>query len=153
MYAPTEFADALAELFLQVRVHFERGFSDLGVPTPCAKALRLIDGSLSMKELGARLHCDGSFVTAIADSLEERGLARRETDPDDRRIKNLVLTRAGSKLRRRVQELFDDFPGARRLDPEEREAFLRMLYKMMAKGGEGTATAAAAAPERQTAAS
>ncbi|HEV7680417.1 MAG TPA: MarR family transcriptional regulator [Candidatus Dormibacteraeota bacterium] len=149
MHPPREFADALGELFLQVRVHFEQGFADLGVPSPCAKALRLIDGSLSMKELGARLHCDGSFVTAIADALEERGLARRETDPDDRRIKNLVLTRAGNKLRGRIQLLFDDFPGARRLDPEEREAFLRMLYKMMAKGVD----AAAATPERQTAAS
>jgi MarR family transcriptional regulator, organic hydroperoxide resistance regulator len=144
-HAPNEFADALAELFQEVRVHFETGFADLGVPTPCAKALRLIDGSLSMKELGTRLRCDGSFVTSIADALEERGLARRETDPDDRRIKNLVLTRAGNKLRRRIQELFDDFPGARRLEPEEREAFLRMLAKMMGKGDEGATTADAAA--------
>jgi DNA-binding MarR family transcriptional regulator len=138
----TQLADALGELFLQVRTHFEKAFADLGVPTPCAKALRVIDGTLSMKELSSRLSCDGSFVTAIADALEERGLARRETDPHDRRIKNLVLTPSGAHLRTCVQRLFDDFPGARNLDPDEREAFLRLLHKMSRPAGEPSEAAA-----------
>jgi DNA-binding MarR family transcriptional regulator len=125
-------SDALTQLFLHLRNHFERAFADLGLPPPCAKALRVIQTSMSMKELASQLHCDGSFVTAIADALEERGLARRETDPNDRRIKNLVLTAKGEEMRARVHEVFDNVPGARRLDPEDREAFLRMLHKMVA---------------------
>jgi DNA-binding MarR family transcriptional regulator len=127
-------ADALSQLFMHVRAHFESSFADLGLPLPCGKALRVIESSMSMKELASHLHCDGSFVTAIADALEERGLARRETDPNDRRIKKLVLTAKGEEMRVRVHEVFDNVPGTRLLAPDEREAFLHMLHKMV--GGE-----------------
>ena len=50
---------------------------------------------MAMRDLGRQMHCDPSFVTAIADMLEKRGLARREASTADRRIKNLVLTREG----------------------------------------------------------
>jgi len=133
-------ADALTQLFVHVRGHFERAFADLGLPPPCAKALRVIETSMSMKELATQLHCDGSFVTAIADALEERGLARRETDPSDRRIKKLVLTAKGETMRARVHEVFDNVPGTRNLDPQEREAFLRMLHKMVASETEPVST-------------
>jgi MarR family transcriptional regulator, organic hydroperoxide resistance regulator len=132
-----EVADALVELFNHIRAHFERIVQPYELPAPCAKALRLIDGSISMKELGSRIHCDGSFITFIADTLEERGLARREIDQNDRRIKNLVLTRRGMELRSRlVQELFDDFPGVRNLDARERESLLALLRKMVAAENE-----------------
>ena len=85
-----------------------------------------------MKELGSRIHCDGSFVTSIADALEGRGLVRRETDHEDRRIKNLVLTRKGTELRSRLMhELFDDLPGMRKLTESERDSFLALLRKMV----------------------
>jgi DNA-binding MarR family transcriptional regulator len=130
----TPFADAFADLFGEVKTYFEKAFGELGVPPPCAKALRAIDGPTSMKDLASRLRCDGSFVTAIADALEERHLARRETDPKDRRVKNLVLTPAGDRLRERVQQLFEEFPGLRKLEPEERAALIGMLRKMVDTG-------------------
>jgi DNA-binding MarR family transcriptional regulator len=126
----TPFADALTELFGEVKCYFEEAFSQLGVPPPCAKALRCIEGPTSMKDLASRMKVDGSFVTAIADALEERHLARREIDPKDRRVKNLVLTAAGNKVRDRVQELFEQFPGLHKLDPQEREALVSLLHKM-----------------------
>src|SRR5437879_4214319 len=87
-----EILDTLGALSNHMKAHFERVVQPFGLPAPCAKALCLIEGSASMKDLGARIHCDGSFVTSIADALEERGLVRREIDQQDRRIKNLVLT-------------------------------------------------------------
>ena len=137
-----EVADALGELFSHMRAHFERVVLPYNLPPPCAKALRLIDGSISMKELGSRIHCDASFITAIADALEERGLARREIDRGDRRIKNLVLTNEGTELRSRLaRDLFDDLPGVRNLKAGERESFLALLHKMLGpekeSGGRG----------------
>lgn len=127
-----EMVDTLGQLFLQFREHFERAIQPLGLPGPQAKALRLIDGAIGMKELGARIQCDASFVTAIADGLEERGLVRRETDPADRRVKNLVLTDEGTALRTRlVETLYRDVPGLRGLDDGERDTFLRLLHKMV----------------------
>jgi DNA-binding MarR family transcriptional regulator len=127
-----EVLDTLAELFSQFKAHFEKVVLPYDLPPYCAKALRMIDGSITMKELGSRIHCDGSFVTAIADGLEERGLARREIDQDDRRIKNLVLTPKGTELRARLaHDLFADVPGLRNLDARERESFLMLLHKML----------------------
>jgi DNA-binding MarR family transcriptional regulator len=128
-----ELAAALGELFLHVRDHVERVVQPYDLPPPCAKALHLIDGSISMKELASRIHCDGSFVTAIADTLEQRGMARREIDGNDRRIKNLVLTPAGMEVRSRLtHDLFDDFPGLRGLAPRERDSLVALLRKMVA---------------------
>jgi DNA-binding MarR family transcriptional regulator len=127
-----ELYDTLAELSNHMKAHFNRVVQPFDLPAPCAKAICLIEGSISMKELGARIHCDGSFITSIADALEERGLVRRETDHEDRRIKNLVLTRKGSLLRSRLMaELFADFPGMRNLTESERDAFLALLHKMV----------------------
>jgi len=126
----TPFADAFAALFAEAKTYFDKVFGELGVPAPCAKALRCIEGPTSMKDLASRLKCDGSFVTAIADALEERDLARRETDPKDRRVKNLVLTPEGDRLRDRVQQVFEGFPGLGKLEPEERAALIAMLRKM-----------------------
>jgi DNA-binding MarR family transcriptional regulator len=126
------FAEAFAALFVEAKAYFDKAFGDLGVPPPCAKALRAIEGPTSMKDLATRLKCDGSFVTAIADGLEQRDLARREVDPKDRRVKNLVLTPAGDRLREQVQELFDGFPGLARLEPEERASLIALLRKMAA---------------------
>jgi MarR family transcriptional regulator, organic hydroperoxide resistance regulator len=129
-----ELVDALGQLFMHVREHFERGVQRFDLPGPCAKALRVIDGAVSMKDLGARIHCDASFVTAIADMLEERGLARREVDPEDRRIKKLVLTAKGTETRTRVvEELFCDVPGLRKLSARERESLLELLHKMLGR--------------------
>jgi DNA-binding MarR family transcriptional regulator len=126
------FAEAFAALFVEAKAYFDKAFGDLGVPPPCAKALRAIEGPTSMKDLATRLKCDGSFVTAIADGLEQRDLARREVDPKDRRVKNLVLTPAGDRLREQVQELFDGFPGLARLEPDERASLIALLRKMAA---------------------
>jgi DNA-binding MarR family transcriptional regulator len=129
-----ELIAVLGQLFNHVKAHIERVVAPYDLPPPCAKALHLIDGSMSMKELGNRLACDGSFVTSIADTLEGHDLARREIDGEDRRIKNLVLTEKGLELRARlVRDLFsDDFPGVRQLDAHERETLLALMRKMVA---------------------
>jgi DNA-binding MarR family transcriptional regulator len=129
-----ELIAVLGLLFNHVKAHIERVVAPYDLPPPCAKALHLIDGSMSMKELGNRLACDGSFVTSIADTLEGHDLARREIDGEDRRIKNLVLTEKGLELRARlVRDLFsDDFPGVRQLDAHERETLLALMRKMVA---------------------
>jgi DNA-binding MarR family transcriptional regulator len=76
--------------------------------------------------------CDPSFVTAIADGLEERGLVRREVDPEDRRAKNLVLTSKGVTLRAKVQrEFFNHLPGIDNLDEAERRTLVELLRKLV----------------------
>src|ERR1700731_3150462 len=80
-----DLVDAVAGLITRVIAEGEQVAREFAVPPFFMKALHLIDGPLAMKELGQRMHCDPSFVTGIADMLEERGLAVRDPDPPDRR--------------------------------------------------------------------
>jgi DNA-binding MarR family transcriptional regulator len=71
-----------------------------------------VDRPIPMRELAAALRCDNSYVTAVVDSLEERGLAERQTHPTDRRIKVVHLTDAGAVLAKRIQAELAEPPSA-----------------------------------------
>jgi MarR family transcriptional regulator, organic hydroperoxide resistance regulator len=62
-------------------------------------ALRSLDRPLPMSTLAEALACDASNVTGIVDRLEARGLIERRPSPTDRRVKLLVLTGEGARLR------------------------------------------------------
>jgi DNA-binding MarR family transcriptional regulator len=63
-----------------------------------------------MGNLAEALHCDSSNVTGIVDRLEERGLVRRESAAGDRRVKLVVLTDEGERLRREIVSRFAEPP-------------------------------------------
>lgn len=125
-----ELVDALKSVMGCLHAALEAVVQPIGMPPPQAVALRRIEGSLSMKELGQRMRCDASFITAIADSLEERGLVRREIDQQDRRIKNLVLTKKGAQLRDQLEQSLHMVPALQALDADERRTLLGLLRKM-----------------------
>jgi MarR family transcriptional regulator, temperature-dependent positive regulator of motility len=52
--------------------------------------------------LASRAGVDPVSVGHIVDSLEQRGLAERRLDPDDRRARRLYLTRSGTAVRNRL---------------------------------------------------
>jgi len=127
--------NSLAELITQIMAHGERLAERMSFPTFFIKALHTLDCPMAMKELGRRLHCDPSFVTVIADGLEKRGLARREAQPGDRRIRNIVLTDAGVEMRQRMErELAALMPWSKVLGTGEREQLLALLRKMASAG-------------------
>ncbi len=136
-----EILSSVGELIGQIVAHGESLAQRHSFPTFFLKALHTLDCPMAMKELGRRLHCDPSFVTVIADGLEKRGLARREAHPSDRRVKNIVLTDEGLRLRDRVQrEMAAIMPWSRTLNRQEREILLALIRKM-------TSAESAAAPD------
>jgi DNA-binding MarR family transcriptional regulator len=78
-----------------------------GVPPSMVKALTTLsaDKPRAMRDLAERWGCDASYVTALIDGLEERGLAERRPHPTDRRVKTIVLTPAGADAKARVQAI------------------------------------------------
>jgi DNA-binding MarR family transcriptional regulator len=64
--------------------------------------LRALEEPKPMREVAAFLACDNSNLTGIIDRLEQRDLLQRTTDPDDRRVKLLVLTDKGRRVRRKI---------------------------------------------------
>jgi len=53
---------------------------------------------ISMGEMARGIGCDPSYITALVDDLAAHGLATREPDPVDRRVKIIVLTPKGRAL-------------------------------------------------------
>ena len=134
-----EILESVSELIGKVIGHGEQLAQSLGIPAPFIKALHTMDCPMAMKELGKRMHCDPSFVTLVADMLENRGLARREPHPADRRVKNLMLTDAGIGLRQRLEaEMTARMPWNRTLNDDERAQLLALIRKMLSADGEDT---------------
>ena len=78
---------------------------ETGLPLAPLRALLVIplDQALPMRQLARRLGCDNSYVTALVDALEERGLAVREQHPTDRRVKVIALSGLGKEVAERAQ--------------------------------------------------
>src|SRR5215469_16838722 len=119
--------------------------AEFGVAPHDLLALFKLDEALTMKDLARHMGCDASFVTAIADTLERHGFARREPSQRDRRVKNLVLTSVGITAKERMMaQLAAKMPWCYALDDSERRCLLSLLRKMLDTPGPGTTDAAAA---------
>jgi DNA-binding MarR family transcriptional regulator len=64
------------------------------------------DEGRTMRSLATEWRCDASNATWIVDRLERAGLAVRRAEPNDRRVKLVVLTAKGARVKREVMEAF-----------------------------------------------
>ncbi|MFH7598900.1 MarR family transcriptional regulator [Streptomyces racemochromogenes] len=102
-----------------------------GLTSTQAKVLAQLEGPVPMRGLASLLACDASNVTGIVDRLEARGLVRREPEPRDRRVKNVVATDEGRETMRRVREEMQATHGALdTLDEAEGAALYALLERL-----------------------
>ncbi len=59
---------------------------------------------ITMSAMAHALQCDNSNVTGIVDRLEAQGLVERRPAEHDRRVKTLVITETGTKVRDTVEQ-------------------------------------------------
>jgi DNA-binding MarR family transcriptional regulator len=97
-----EIAGLLVALVGQTATHISRCAEQCGLSIVQASALLQIDGSMSMRELSARLGGHASTATGIADRLAARGLVERHEDAGDRRVKRVGLTPEGAATRNQL---------------------------------------------------
>ena len=92
----------------------------------------LLDCPRQMNAFSKIFNCDASNITGLVDGLEEKNLASRFEDPDDRRIKLVQLTTHGKKLRSHFFKHIatQENPLFSRLDPEELQTFTALLHKL-----------------------
>src|SRR5918996_3180672 len=121
---------------------------ELGLAPMQLHALRLIEPGVEvpMSSLAGKLFCDASNVTGIVDRLEARGLIERRPAEHDRRVKLLVLTSAGDRVRGIAEsQMTEPPPGIAALPLEHRRALRDALRAAMASR-EGGAAGPAEAP-------
>lgn len=127
-------SDLLVELVGTMRQHFMSVAADVDLTPPQLGVLKHLDEPLPMSKLAFEMGCDASNITWMTDRLEQRGLVERRPDPLDRRVKQLVLTDAGRRLRRQIdRRLGSDFPGLEKLDADERRALARLLSRVLGR--------------------
>ena len=75
------------DAFASLRDDFTARVAECALSLSQGKLIRELAKPQSQRELARRLHYDPSNITALADSLEARGLIERRTDASDRRFR------------------------------------------------------------------
>jgi DNA-binding MarR family transcriptional regulator len=92
---------------------------------------------LTQHELATTARVDPSSMVALLDALEEKGLAERRVDPDDRRRRAVHLTDKGREqmrvLQREARKAAETFMAP--LDDDERATLNRLLRKLAGLDG------------------
>lgn len=128
-----EVGQLLRQISLRSRAHVHETLADMAMPGPVSWALRELGEPMAMRDLAERMWCDASYITGIADRLENAGWAVRRSDPNDRRVKQLVLTEEGRRVRQEMTDrIHADMPIARNLSSSELETLAKLLRKSLA---------------------
>jgi DNA-binding MarR family transcriptional regulator len=142
--------DDIALLVIEVARELAAGFtrqaSERGLTFPQAFLIRQLGRPLSMKAAADRMHCDASNLTGIVDRLEARGLVMRRSHPTDRRVKELVLTDAGERLRDELDKLPPFAPRLSELSADDRATLVELLRRTLASLHEADVTAVESVP-------
>ncbi len=117
--------------FASLRDDFTNRVSECRLSLPQGKLIRELARPQSQRELARRLHYDPSNITALADSLEARGLLERRPDASDRRFRLLALTADGERLRSLLEARLAQPPAfLNRLTHAEQQLLLDLLGKV-----------------------
>jgi DNA-binding MarR family transcriptional regulator len=126
--------ELLTRLFFNQRGQLPSLASELNLSPVQCHVLHLMepDEEIPMGRLAETLACDASNVTGLVDRLESRGLVARRPSPADRRVKVLVLTPAGARLRAQLHQRLSAPPDPfQRLSDAEQQALVKILERLL----------------------
>jgi DNA-binding MarR family transcriptional regulator len=119
------------DAFASLRDDMTARMAECSLSLSQGKLIRELGKPQTQRELARRLHYDPSNITALADSLEARGLIERRADKSDRRFRLLALTPEGERLRASLEALLAQPPHFMdRLTPAEQKQLLQLLAKI-----------------------
>ena len=105
----SEFLEALTKVSRKIRTAFNQQVTAHGLTYPRARALfRLAKRqNMTQTELACDLELEQATMVRLLDRMEENGLIERRPDPNDRRVKLLVLTPYGEEQADLVRSIAD----------------------------------------------
>ena len=126
----------LVKFFFAQREHLPSSDDELDLSRAQCHVLHLIEPGrpLPMRQLAKTLSCDASNVTGLIDRLEARGLVERRPSAQDRRVKELQLTVAGSRVRSSLlRRMTTQSHPLSRLSSRQQRELVRMLEALLAQ--------------------
>jgi len=108
--------EMMTELFFGGESHdrFHRASGAVGVSPGVMKGLIHLEAGVGvpMRDIADHFGCDASYVTNLVDGLEERGYARRQPHPTDRRVRTIVLTERGLAAKEKALAVLHEPPSS-----------------------------------------
>jgi DNA-binding MarR family transcriptional regulator len=132
-----ELSQAFSEIVLRRIALIENVSAEIGLSELQARMLFHIDpkAPVPMSEVARRAGYEPSNLTGIIDKLEARGLVKRRSANDDRRVKRVSLTRAGAALRKQlIARLYAPEPWMLALSAEDQRLLRDILRRALAFG-------------------
>lgn len=136
LLAPTEREELMGCLMGLAKMNQDRmaeGAARLGLTLSQARVLYFVESEPMVRKLAKKLSCDPSYITGVVDALEKEGLLTRQVNPDDRRIKKLVLTSKGESVRAEVAKVISESFELDGLVSDEAMQFAQLLRKIQAE--------------------
>lgn len=132
----TEAREAWTALMLfgrELRGYFQSVHAALDLTPVQGHVLHMLEPGVPvpMHGLADGLGCDASNVTGLVDRLTARGLVERRAAEHDRRVKMLVLTEEGARVRAAMLAKLMDPPGPFLRMPAEDHRALRSIFGRM----------------------
>ena len=123
--------ELLYELMMVQRARMPAIAAEFELSPMQVQLLRLVEPGrpMPMGKAACGLGCDASNITGIVDRLEARGLIERRPGAD-RRVKVLVITRDGARVRRLIMTRLAQPPAGIAALPEDDQ---RMLATILAR--------------------
>ena len=118
----------------QITGRMQEGLERLELTGPTANLLWVLDPEgepQALRKLATLLRCDPSNITLLSAQLEERGLAERRPHPRDGRVRTLVLTPEGRKIRQRLLSTVAKHSPFAELEDQEQRLLQRLLAKAL----------------------
>jgi DNA-binding MarR family transcriptional regulator len=118
----------------RMRTHLADVSAEFGLSAIEGRALFLLESPRSMNELAGELRCDASYVTLVTNHLEGEGLVERHHDPHDQRVKRLVITPKGRRIRHELRYRTEqDLPVAVGLTQAQQQTLRDLLATLAAQ--------------------
>jgi DNA-binding MarR family transcriptional regulator len=121
---------SFVEFWWTRKTHGMGQLKEMGLTPGHLKVLMLLsqDEAPTMGSLADEMAVHASMATWLIDGLEERGLVERRTVASDRRVKTIVLTPEGAKVKAKLLEaVYEPPPEILALDRERLEALIGAL--------------------------
>jgi DNA-binding MarR family transcriptional regulator len=127
----------LATLFMGDQNHdrFHDACAAIDVSPPAMKLLLSMEDGVAtpMRVFADKLRCDASWVTSLVDDLEARNFVERRILPSDRRVKTIVITKAGLAAQAKARKVLHKPPAAMEsLTSSEQKQLREIMRKLVA---------------------
>jgi len=121
------------EIVRRYRPHLEA--LDLTYPQYIAMLALWEYGTMSVKDLGAKLSLDSGTLTPLLGKLEDKGYVERRRGEDDWKLRMISLTEKGVALKEEAKRVPAEIGACIPLDPKDAAELYRILRKLMADMG------------------